>query len=66
MRSTTFAAKAAGIAARMKMVGAPDAYAIERARNKGATRSESKRELLATLDREARRVGRQPAFVSYF
>lgn len=66
MRSVTLSAKAAGIAARQKVVGAPDARLIERARNKGASRSKSKRQLLATLDEEARRRGRQPAFLSWF
>ncbi|MFO1046835.1 MAG: hypothetical protein U1E52_02895 [Geminicoccaceae bacterium] len=66
MRRVTLAEKAAGILARQKLVGAPDAGWIERARNKGASRAHSKRALLAVLDVEARRRGREPVFNSYF
>lgn len=66
MRSVDLRAKAERIAARMRVVGEPDADTVERARNKGATRSPDKRRLLATLDDAARERGREPAFVAYF
>lgn len=66
MRSMTLKAKAERIADRARVVGSPDSATIERARNKGATRADSKRELLATLADEARRRGRAPAFPSYY
>jgi hypothetical protein len=66
MRSTTLKAKAERIADRARVVGYPDSATIELARNKGATRTNSKRELLATLAEETRLRGRLPAFVSYY
>ena len=66
MRSVDLRAKAERIAARMRVVGEPDADTVERARNKGATRSPDKRQLLATLADAARERGREPASVAYF
>ena len=66
MRSMTLQDKAERIAERSRVVGRPDSATIERARNKGATRTDSKRELLAVITEAASRRGRSPAFVSYY
>lgn len=64
MRGMTLKDKAERIAERGRVVGYPDSAAIERARNKGATRTDSKRRLLATIAEQARLLGREPVFIS--
>jgi hypothetical protein len=66
MRSTTLKAKAECIADRARVVGYPDPATIELARNKGATRTNSKRKLLDTLAEETRLRARAPAFASCY
>ena len=62
----SLAEKERQLAARWREIGGIDAASIERARNKGASRTESKREMLAVLEEKARQRGGRPAFPAYY
>ena len=63
MRVVRLREEAKRIEARRRALGIDEA-AIAMARNKGAARTASKRELLRTLEEEARRQGRTAPFVA--
>lgn len=54
------------IAARKAAIGGLSKERIERARNKGATRTPEKRALLTKLDALAKEAGRAPSCVRYY
>lgn len=66
MRKVDLSEKGAQIVRRRTVVGSIDPERIERARNNGSTRTASKRQLLAAMHDELRRLDRKPAFISYF
>lgn len=54
------------MAARKAAIGGVARERVERARNKGASRTPSKRALLAKLDALAQEAGRPPACIRYY
>ena len=63
MRVVKLPEEAKRIEARKRQLGLDDAR-VAAARNKGATRTRSKRQLLRTIEDEARRQGRTPPFAT--
>ena len=59
-------ARSRQIEERKVAIGGLSAERIERARNKGHSRTPEKRELLATLDAIAAAAGREPSFIRYY
>lgn len=59
-------ARSQQIEERKVAIGGLSAKRIERARNKGHSRTPEKRELLATLDALAVAAGREPSFIRHY